>query len=1101
MASLFYGASTPSRRSTRVAFRLLLLFAVAGAALRLSAQSQTLQEFNVAAYAVPAPYSPGMNRIIQGTDHNVWFTSTSGSTGYVVQMNPQGQILAQLPTSGMPSALTNGPSGDYYSVWFIENVNGTWEVGRISSTPGSPPALTLEVPINSSVVAAVTPTLKANSELVPPTPNAITNAVGTQDIDNGIYITDTSNNVLWRVNPTNAVGSPVTAGTLNWIQITTTAPTYGVTFGPDFNLWCTEYAPMVDSAGYTGYIEQIPYPTIANPTPPTTPFTLSTNTRPTTFDAMTTGPDQQSIWFSQNGGAVIDSISTNSTAANYSITLEYSFPGNTLNDMTLGPDFAIWFTQTGPAALSLGRLALNNGLVTLSESSSTALSQLFSQPYGIAVGPNNNDLWFTDSSAAYLGDATIIPRLVITSATLPNAVAGQSYQQTTLAATGGTGAYQNWTVATGYSLPAGLTLNQSTGVISGTLSNSATSSTFNVTVNDSNGSPFAQTSDPQSFTITVTQVLTVTPMVLPNAVAGATYTATQLTATGGAGTYSWSLAAGSSLPAGLSLSASGVISGTLSLSAASTNFSVNVTDSETPAQTSVAQSFTIVVVPVLAITSTTLPGAVINQPYPNTQLQAQGGTAAYTWSLASGALPVGLTLSPAGLIAGTPTGPGTTSTFIVSLTDAGPPAQTVTQSFSITTNPPLTITTASLPNGTVGVAYSTTLIAQNGAKPYSWSVSSGILPAGLTLDPVAGAITGTPTAAGTFSFTVKVTDNGSPSQTAPQPLSISIIVGPTITTTSLPSGTEGLAYSYTLSGQSGTPTYSWSLSAGTLPTGLSLNSSTGAITGTPTVTGTFPITIQLTDSTTPAPLTTTQSFSLLIVAPTTGPAIPTFTLSGLPASQSPGTNITNATVTLSPASSAVYTGTFNISLNPDESGLPSGYLGDAGFIDSSGKKSTTATLSVPSGATSIPFPTLDPGTVAGNLTVTLSVAGQTSASSTVTIEPLAPIIEPNSVQIIDVTSTGFSVEVVATSTPRDLSTATFSFTAASGSQISGTSSFSVDVTSLFTPWFASTSGLGYGGAFSLTIPFTLSGPASAIQSVSVTLTNSVGTSSPVSGSQ
>jgi len=161
-------------------------------------------------------------------------------------------------------------------------------------------------------------------------------------------------------------------------------------------------------------------------------------------------------------------------------------------------------------------------------------------------------------------------------------------------------------------------------------------------------------------------------------------------------------------------------------------------------------------------------------------------------------------------------------------------------------------------------------------------------------------------------------------------------------------------------------------------------------------------------------------------------------------------------------------------------------------------------LAVPSGTTTVSFPKpLDPGTVAGTLTATLSVQGQTTVSynSTLTIPPLAPIIEANSVQITDVTSTGFNVELVATSTTLDLKTATFTFTAASGAQISGNSTFTADVSTLLPTWFATASNYKYGGAFSLSIPFTISGPASAIQSVSVTLTNSVGTSSAVSGTQ
>jgi hypothetical protein len=190
-----------------------------------------------------------------------------------------------------------------------------------------------------------------------------------------------------------------------------------------------------------------------------------------------------------------------------------------------------------------------------------------------------------------------------------------------------------------------------------------------------------------------------------------------------------------------------------------------------------------------------------------------------------------------------------------------------------------------------------------------------------------------------------------------------------------------------------------------------------------------------------------------------------------------------------------------VALSTTAAGFPADNNGDAGFGTGFGAKPATASIPVPAGSTSVPFPSLDPGTVAGNLTVTFTVAGQTPTSSTLTIEPLAPIIEANSVQITDVTSTGFDVELVATSTTLDLKTATFTFTAATGAQISGNSTFTADVSTLLPTWFATASNYQYGGAFSLSIPFTISGPASAIQSVSVTLTNSVGTSPAVSGTQ
>ena len=92
---------------------------------------------------------------------------------------------------------------------------------------------------------------------------------------------------------------------------------------------------------------------------------------------------------------------------------------------------------------------------------------------------------------------------------------------------------------------------------------------------------------------------------------------------------------------------------------------------------------------------------------------------------------------------------------------------------SVQTNP-LTITTQSLPNGTVGTSYTTTLAASGGTTPYTWSISGGALPGGLTLNGSTGNISGTPTAAGTFNLTARVTDSGSPQASATAPFTITI---------------------------------------------------------------------------------------------------------------------------------------------------------------------------------------------------------------------------------------------------------------------------------------------------------------------------------------
>ena len=178
----------------------------------------------------------------------------------------------------------------------------------------------------------------------------------------------------------------------------------------------------------------------------------------------------------------------------------------------------------------------------------------------------------------------------------------------------------------------------------------------------------------------------------------------------------------------------------------------------------------------LVIDPTALSAAVINVPYSVT-LRAAGGTPPYTWALASGTLPTGLTLSAGGVISGTPTVVGST-TFKIQVTDVQTPIQAVdTATKTITVNQPLSITTTSLTNGTVGVPYTGSLVAGGGVPPYTWSITSGTLPAGLTL-AANGAITGTPTTQESQTFTVQASDSQTPASTASAPLTLTI-TGPT----------------------------------------------------------------------------------------------------------------------------------------------------------------------------------------------------------------------------------------------------------------------------------------------------------------------------------
>jgi len=166
--------------------------------------------------------------------------------------------------------------------------------------------------------------------------------------------------------------------------------------------------------------------------------------------------------------------------------------------------------------------------------------------------------------------------------------------------------------------------------------------------------------------------------------------------------------------------------------------------------------------------------------------------------------------------------------------------------------PDLVLTTTSLSNAKVGTAYSATLTATGGVAPYRWSVTAGSLPAGLSLNQQTGAISGTPTAAGASSFTVQVADSQSPADTAARTLSIAVDAAPTIplniTTTLLPNGQRNISYSLTLQATGGVTPYQWSLSSGALPPGMSLDASTGVISGICKKKGTWKFTVRVQDS-------------------------------------------------------------------------------------------------------------------------------------------------------------------------------------------------------------------------------------------------------------
>jgi len=207
---------------------------------------------------------------------------------------------------------------------------------------------------------------------------------------------------------------------------------------------------------------------------------------------------------------------------------------------------------------------------------------------------------------------------------------------------------------------------------------------------------------------------------------------------------------------------------------------------------------------------------------------------------------------------------------VVTTINVGPFAEAdVTLEDCIVTEPvPLQIIERRLPGGRVGTAYNARLTASNGTKPYNWRISSGNLPAGLTLDGASGRISGIPTEAGNFPITLEVQDSSTPAQSDTASFFISVSAPPpfAIVTSSLPAGVVGTAYTANLLATNGTQPYAWSVISGDLPAGLTLEGASGQISGTPTTEGTFNFTIEVQDSATP-PRSDNRGFAISISAP------------------------------------------------------------------------------------------------------------------------------------------------------------------------------------------------------------------------------------------
>ncbi|MCX6599548.1 MAG: Ig domain-containing protein [Acidobacteria bacterium] len=406
-------------------------------------------------------------------------------------------------------------------------------------------------------------------------------------------------------------------------------------------------------------------------------------------------------------------------------------------------------------------------------------------------------------------------------------------------------------------LPPGLTYDAARNTLSGAPT-AAGEYTFTVQGRDASSPPLTAS---QTYKVTVARQLSLVDSALPPATATAPYSAT-LRATCGTPPYRFEVTLGA-VP-GLVLSSAGVLAGTPTSASSRAGLSVRVTDSATPARSRVSE-VALVINEAPVIRPERAPAAARGRPY-SLVFAVERGTVPGPVLLDTGGLPPGLTLAQ-GSIFGTPTVTGS-FTFTVFSIDAN--GARATRTVTIDVVPEVSFTTAAaLPAGSVGAPYAVALAVAGGVAPYRFAVSGGALPPGLGLS-ADGRLSGAPTTEGSFSFAVTVSDSVVPPQTAVR--TFTIVVRPIlniVTPSPLPDGTQGQFYQISFSAVGGVPPYSWTVSSGALPPGLSLGPG-GQLLGIPSSYGLFGFAVQVNDAN---QRSTRRAYSIGIVRPPADPVV------------------------------------------------------------------------------------------------------------------------------------------------------------------------------------------------------------------------------------
>ena len=353
----------------------------------------------------------------------------------------------------------------------------------------------------------------------------------------------------------------------------------------------------------------------------------------------------------------------------------------------------------------------------------------------------------------------------------------------------------------------------------------------------------------------------ITSETIADGVVGAAYSHT-ITATGGRTPRSFSIAG--TLPDGLALdSGTGTISGTPAGPAGSTDITVTVTDSASPADSD-SRDYTLRIADPIAADAGSPPMAAVGAAYSHA-ITVSGGIPPYSFAIE---LPAGLSVDAAGVVSGTPAAGARTVAGTGTVTDSASPAQSADIDLHLPVR--LDITTAALPDAIGGTQYDGRLEADGGLPDLAWEKTGGTLPLGVAAD---GAVVGFAPASCTaadFTLDVSVTDNDSPAQSASRS-GITLAVEPREValpaSSSPPVASIGEPYSFDIAVSPGVEPYAFTLTAGALPPGLSLDGILGFVQGAPTTAGTFNFTVEVTDD---CGTSDSRAFTIIIRSPPTG---------------------------------------------------------------------------------------------------------------------------------------------------------------------------------------------------------------------------------------